>query len=132
MQIQVRINSTRTIQRLFSSSSSVTSACSETINLFLPIDSTGLYVAAYANSASNNLTRDWLPVIICASAVGSLNTRDCRIRNISLTSPPNCYTRLDIQIAYTNIGSVFNPQPILSAVIFHYQYQSVVSDRLID
>jgi hypothetical protein len=32
-----------------------------------------------------------------------------------------CYVKLDIQIAYTNIGSIYNPQPVLSAVIFNYQ-----------
>ena len=109
-------------------STSVSSSCASTTNFLLPIDSTNLVVAAYANSAASNLTRDWLPVILCTSEIGKINTRNCRVNNISSATSSNCYTRLDIQIAYTSIGSIYNPQHILSAVIFHYQSQSDVSE----
>jgi hypothetical protein len=88
----------------------------------MPITTDKLYVAAYADSNPSNITSDWLPVISCTYEIGSTNTGQCSdgfLQNQSTAD--SCYIRLDIQIAYTNIGSVLNPQPVLSAVIFHYQ-----------
>ena len=79
------------------------------------------YVAAYGNSNPSNVTSDWLPVISCTSEVGIPNNRECQMGNIINPPAGVCYVRLDIQIAYTKIGSVLNPQSVLSAVIFHYQ-----------
>jgi hypothetical protein len=80
-----------------------------------------IYVAAYGNSNPFNVTSDWLPVISCTSEIGIPNNRECQMGNIITSLAGVCYVRLDIQIAYTKIGSVLNPQPVLSAVIFHYQ-----------
>jgi hypothetical protein len=96
-------------------------------------NATNLYVGAYSNSNPADIYTDWLPVISCTFTIGSNQTAGCY--NSTLNSSPNglCYVKLDIQIAYTNIGSIYNPQPVLSAVIFNYQgfvsehlYQSVV------
>jgi len=87
-------------------------------------------VAAYGNPDPTNITGYWLPVTFCASEIGSANEPVCS--NVSVPSPSagQCYTRLDIQIAFANIGSVTNAQPILGAVIFHYQ--STVSKKFLD
>lgn len=108
---------------------SLSSAISSTLpGVLTPLNISNLYVAAYSNSDPSNITRDWLPVIVCTSTIGSSNTPNCRDVNINTASTTACYIRLDIQIAYTNIGSIFNPQPVLSAVIYHYQ--SLVSENL--
>ncbi|CAF1016244.1 unnamed protein product [Adineta steineri] len=105
-------------------------SCSNSFQLLMPYNSASLYVAAYSNSNPFNVSIDWLPVTSCTyTTQGDANTANC-ITGILLntTSATSCYSRLDIQIAYTNIGSVFNPQPVLSAVIFHYQgYQGALS-----
>ena len=93
-------------------------------------NSSSLYVAAYSNSDPTNITTDWLPVISCTSEIGSPNVRTCGNGILSNTTGTTCYIKLDIQIAYTNIGSVDNPQSVLSAVIFHYQ--GVVSENLLN
>ncbi|CAF3921682.1 unnamed protein product [Rotaria magnacalcarata] len=97
--------------------------------LLMPVTLRSLYVAAYNYSDPTNITTDWLPVVSCTSQIGSPNTVQCQ-NGILLSgdSPTQCYVKLDIQIAYTNIGSFNNPQPTLSAVIFHYQ--SVSSSSL--
>ncbi|CAM2708025.1 unnamed protein product [Rotaria socialis] len=97
--------------------------------LLMPVTLRSLYVAAYNYSNPTNVTTDWLPVISCTSEIGSPNTVQCQ-DGILLDgdSPTQCYVKLDIQIAYTNIGSFYNPQHTLSAVIFNYQ--SVPSSSL--
>ena len=87
----------------------------------MPVNSANLYVAAYSSADQLNITTDWLPVISCTSSIDSSNSPVCRNGILNTTSSDRCYTKLDIQIAYTNIGSINNPQSILSAVIFHYQ-----------
>ncbi len=86
-------------------------------------------MAAYSNSDPTNITSDWLPVQSCTSTTGSPNQYVCGPGIlINTTSDSLCYFRLDIQIAYTKIGSIDNPQSVLSAVIFHYQ--RLVSKKL--
>lgn len=87
----------------------------------MPINSTSVYVAAYSNSNPSNVTIDWLPVISCTSNIGSSNQSVCNLGKTNGSLNNICYTKLDIQISYTNIGSVLNPQHVLSAVIFYYQ-----------
>ena len=95
-------------------------SCTGMLATLSPIDPTNLRVAAYGNSSVSNSTRDWLPIRICISEIGSTNRPPCN--DINTVAPTTgCYSRLDIQIAYTNIGSIQNPQPVLSGVIFHYQ-----------
>ncbi|UJR14175.1 hypothetical protein I4U23_001170 [Adineta vaga] len=72
----------------------------------MPIDSTTFRVASYGNSDPSDIST---PNAVCQQG------------SIPSTTSDQCYNRLDIQIAYANIGSVDNPQPILGAVIFHYQ-----------
>ena len=91
-------------------------------NILTPLSVTNVSIGAYANSDPTNSTFDWLPIIVCTSQIGGSNTPNCRGVIISPTASGPCYVRLDIQIAYTNIGSVFNPQHVLSAVIYYYQY----------
>ena len=93
---------------------------SDTLGILTPLGLTNISVGAYRNSDPFNATRDWLPVIVCKSQIGSPSTSTCREVNIYTDS--NYYVRLDIQIAYTAIGSILNPQYVLSAVIYHYQY----------
>ncbi|CAF0790321.1 unnamed protein product [Adineta ricciae] len=102
----------------------LTSTCPNSFDLFPAIGSSDLYVAAYSDSDTNNVTSDWLPVIYCTSQLGSPNIRQCNKGILNSTSSSSCYSRLDIQIAYSNIGYLSNPQSVLSAVIFHYQYSS--------
>ncbi|CAF1180887.1 unnamed protein product [Adineta steineri] len=78
-------------------------------------------IAARGNSDPSNLSDDWLPIIFCTSQIGSSSGAVCQNGSMPSISSSSCYTRLDIQIAYANIGAVTNPQPILGAVIFHYQ-----------
>ena len=100
-----------------------TTTCQDLHSLFINVNSTNLYVAAYSNPNFTNTTTDWLPVITCTSAVGLPSSYSCTNGlTVNLTSTAVCYIRLDIQIAYTNIGSIINPQAVLSAVIFHYQW----------
>ena len=97
----------------------------------MPTNSTNLYVAAYSNSNPLNISNDWLPVISCTSQIGSSNTDGCQIGVLNSSTNSLCYVKLDIQIAYTNIGSIYNPQPVLSAVIFNYQGLALVSQHLL-
>lgn len=90
--------------------------------ILTPLNSNNISVAAYSNSDPTNATSDWLPVIVCKSQIGASTTPNCRDVNIITDSTTICFVRLDIQIAYTNIGSIFNPQRVLSAVIYYYQY----------
>lgn len=96
-------------------------SCPNTNYFILPTNSTSAYVAAYIDSNPSNVTTDWLPVISCPSAIGSSDGVRCVLNPISNDSSGNCIVKLDIQISYTNIGSVLNPQHVLSAVIFNYQ-----------
>lgn len=95
----------------------------------MPTASASLYVAAYSNPNRTSITTDWLPVKSCTSEIGKPSNYLCSdtIRQFS-SSDTLCYTKLDIQISYTNIGTLSNPQHILSAVIFHFQGQ--VSENL--
>jgi hypothetical protein len=93
----------------------------------MPFSSLNLYVAAYGNPDPSNITGYWLPVTFCTSETGSSNDPVCQPVSVSTPTSGQCYNRLDIQIAYANIGSVTNPQPILGAVVFHYQ--RVVSEK---
>lgn len=88
----------------------------------MPVTLSSLYVAAYRNPDSSNIARDWLPVLYCTSTVGAPNARLCG-NGVLLRADwgTSCYVKLDIEIAYTRIGSVYNPQPVISAIIFHYQ-----------
>jgi hypothetical protein len=99
-----------------------TRTCPDLHALFMKVGVTNLYVAAYSNPNFANASTDWLPVITCTSAVGTPSSRQCQ-NGLLLTLNTNglCYIRLDIQIAYTYIGSVLNPQAVLSAVIFNYK-----------
>ncbi|CAF1117493.1 unnamed protein product [Rotaria sordida] len=90
-------------------------------NIFMPFNSFNLYVAAYGNANPLNISGYWLPVTYCIFEIGSSNEPVCQQGSIPSSSTNQCYIRLDIQIAYANIGSVTNPQPILGAVVFHYQ-----------
>ncbi|CAF0912527.1 unnamed protein product [Rotaria sordida] len=96
--------------------------CPNIYDILMPINATNLYVAAYSNPNMSNSTNDWLRVISCISGIGSPNIFQCQ-NGIKLYSSSDvvCYVKLDIQIAYTKIGSISNPQFVLSAVIFHYQ-----------
>ncbi len=85
-------------------------------------------MAAYGNPDPSNITGYWLPVTLCTSEIGSNSQPVCQTGSVPSPSAAQCYIRLDIQIAYANIGSVTNPQPILGAVIFHYQ--RVVSKKV--
>ncbi|CAF0833717.1 unnamed protein product [Adineta ricciae] len=102
----------------------LSSTCPNSFDLFPATGSLDLYVAAYSDSDTNNVTSDWLPVIYYTSQLGSPNIRLFGKGILNSTSSGSCYSRLDIQIAYTNIGYLSNPQSVLSAVIFHYQYSS--------
>ncbi|CAF4501655.1 unnamed protein product [Rotaria socialis] len=93
----------------------------ELSSIFLSFTSFNIYVAAYGNSDPSNITGNWLPVTYCVYDIGSSNEPVCLSGSRPDPSGNECYTRMDIQIAYANIGSVSNPQPILGAVIFHYQ-----------
>ncbi|CAF2418718.1 unnamed protein product [Rotaria sp. Silwood2] len=107
---------------------SVPTNCSDLYKLLIPIDSIDLYVAAYSNPDATNITRDWLPAISCTSEIGSPNIRQCQNGiKVYSNSDGSCHVKLDIQIAYTKIGSISNPQSLLSAVIFHYQTISSTS-----
>ncbi len=99
-------------------------------NILLPFSSPNLYVSAYGNPDPSNITGYWLPVTFCTSEIGSSAAAVCQTGSVPNSSASECYNRLDIQIAYANIGSVTNPQPILGAVIFHYQ--RVVSEKCLD
>jgi hypothetical protein len=87
-------------------------------------------VAAYGNPDPTNITGYWLPVTYCTSAIGSTNQPVCQTGSVPTLSAGQCYTRLDVQIAYANIGAVTNPQPILGAVVFHFQ--TIVSENFLD
>ncbi|CAF3430845.1 unnamed protein product [Rotaria sp. Silwood1] len=108
--------------------STTQTTCPNLYDLLMPINSTNLYVAAYSNSDQFNITTDWLPVISCVSEIGSPSNRLCQ-NGIKISPSVNglCDVKLDIQIAYTKIGSISNPQSVLSAVIFHYQGRTVAS-----
>jgi hypothetical protein len=94
----------------------------------MPVSSSALYVAVYGNSDPSNITGNWLQAMSCTSEIGSSDVPVCQTGFLpSSPSSDQCYIRLDIQIAYANIGSVTNPQPVLGAVVFHYQ--RVVSIR---
>ncbi len=99
-------------------------------NILLPFSSSNLYVSAYGNPDPSNITGYWLPVTFCTSEIGSSAAPVCQTGSAPISSAGQCYNRLDIQIAYANIGSVTNPQPILGAVIFYYQ--RVVSEKFFD
>jgi hypothetical protein len=110
-------------------SATSTTNCSGLPTLYIPNNSRNLYVAAYSNPNQMNTSSDWLPVIFCASTIGTPTQYQCN-NDIITNSLFNqlCFIKLDIQIDYTNIGSIFNPQPVLSAVIFNYQ--GIVSEKL--
>ncbi|CAF1309533.1 unnamed protein product [Didymodactylos carnosus] len=96
-----------------------------TCQLALSINASEQFViGAYGNSSVDN-ANDWLPVFYCTSSEGQTENPVCDTGY----QPPNpnspCITRLDIQIAYANIGSITNPQPVLGAVVFHYQTNRV-------
>jgi hypothetical protein len=91
---------------------------------------TNLYVAAYGDPDPSNITGYWLPVIYCTSEIGSSSQPVCQTGSGPTPSATQCYTRLDVQIAYANIGAVTNPQPILGAVVFHFQ--RIVSEKFLD
>ena len=98
------------------------STCPDLHTLFMNVQATNLYVAAYSNPSFSNASTDWLPVITCTSELGSPASALCQLGLlVNLLSTGVCYVRLDIQIAYTNIGTIENPQAVLSAVIFNYQ-----------
>jgi hypothetical protein len=96
-------------------------------NIFVPFSSVNVFVAAYGNPDPANITGYWLPVTYCTSEIGSSNAPVCQQGSVPTPSSNQCYIRLDIQIAYANVGSVTNPQPVLGAVVFHYQ--RVVSEK---
>ncbi len=103
--------------------------CPDLHTLFIQTNSNNLYVAAYSDSNPSNITSDWLPVISYTSyTTSTTSTGDQNGILTSTATSAACYIKLDIQIAYTNIGSVLNPQPVLSAVIFNYQ--GIVSENL--
>ena len=89
---------------------------------------TDLYVGVYGNADPSNITGHWVKVTTCTSEIGSSDPPDCQAGFLPNPSATQCYARLDTQIAYANIGSVTNPQPVLGAVVFHYQ--RTVSDPL--
>ena len=82
---------------------------------------TDLYMGVYGNADPSNVTGHWVRVTSCTSEIGSSSPPDCQPGFLPNPSATQCYMRLDIQIAYANIGSVTNPQPVLGAVVFHYQ-----------
>ena len=77
-------------------------------------------MAAAGSSDTSNIGNAWLPVITCTSEIGSSDAPVCQSGSLP-TLTTQCYVRLDIQIAYANIGAVANAQPVLGAVIFNYQ-----------
>ena len=90
-------------------------------NILMPFDPATFRVAAFANASPSSGLVNWLPVTYCTSEVGSSAEAVCTQGSVTAPSTGQCYNRLDIQIAYANIGSVGNPQPILGAIILHYQ-----------
>lgn len=110
------------ISLFFLSSPSTTTACaSATLPLLTDFYNLAGYFAAYSVYDPANITSDWLPIISCTSAIGSPDSAECVTGSPSIRTTDLCYVRLDIQIAFTKIGSYLNPQSILSAVIFNYQ-----------
>lgn len=126
-------NKSRLVLSLFSFDS-LSNGCpniNQSTNVFTPYDVGNLYVAAYGNPNPSNITGYWLPVQFCTSEIGSSVDPVCsESSSILNTVTSECYIRLDIQIIYANIGSVTNPQPILGAVVFHYQ--RTVSDKFLN
>lgn len=101
--------------------SAISTCAGTTLSLLTDLWNVSSYVAAYSISDPGNITNDWLPIISCTSAIGSPDSVECVVGSLSLRANDLCYVRLDIQIAYTKIGSYLNPQSILTAVIFNYQ-----------
>ena len=90
-------------------------------NVLMPINATALRIAASGSPDSSTISSPWLSVTYCASETGSTGNAVCQQNSIPTWTIGQCYDRVDIQIAYANIGSVSNPQPIIGAVVFHYQ-----------
>ena len=97
-------------------------------NIFMPFNSFDLFVAANGSFDPSSITDNWLRVTYCTYEIGSSNEPQCG-QSVSSVSEDQCYIRLDIQIAYANIGAINNAQPILGAVAFHYQ--RIVSEHFI-
>ena len=104
-----------------------TDVATDTLAQLAPFRTTATYIAAYSISDVANITTDWLPVISCTSDIGSPSAAVCIAGAFQPATTQNAYLRLDIQIEYTKIGSLANPQSVLSGVIFNYQ--SIVSDH---
>ena len=90
-------------------------------NIFIPFDSLDIRVAGRGNSNPSTISDAWLSVTYCSFEIGSTNEPTCTTGSPPSLSSNECYTRLDIQIAYAKIGAVANSQPIIGAVAFHFQ-----------
>lgn len=87
----------------------------------MPFDPANFRVGAFANADPSDASTNWLPVTYCTSEAGSSAEAVCQRGAVVAPSTTQCYNRLDIQIAYANIGSVGNPQPIIGAIVLHYR-----------
>ena len=89
---------------------------------FLGTILTNIYIGTYGNSDVANFNSDqWKQVTTCTSEIGSSDVPVCQTGLVPTVTANQCYVRLDIQIAYANIGAVANPQSVIGAVVFHYQ-----------
>ena len=115
------------ISNIFSINSFLSSSpCLSASNLQANLNSSSpanLYFGIYGNSDLNTPSQ-WLQVTVCTSEIGSSAAPICQTGAVP-DQANQCYVRLDIQVAYANIGEVSNPQPVLGAVVLHYQ--SIVS-----
>ncbi|CAF1491043.1 unnamed protein product [Adineta ricciae] len=100
-------------------------------NVLMPINATTLRIAASGSPDSSTISSPWLSVTYCVSETGSTADAVCQQNSIPTWTTGQCYDRVDIQIAYANVGSVSNPQPIIGAVVFHYQRSTVTNTTLL-
>ena len=82
-------------------------------------DPSTLYVSNSGNP--DGTSNPWKHPLYCTSVIGSTDSVTCSSTAIPSLSASQCFTRVDIQISYANLGSVSNPQPILGEVIYHFQ-----------
>lgn len=78
-----------------------------------------LYASIYGNP--DVMSDPWQRPSFCTSTTGSTESATCSKDSIPSPATSQCFTRVDIQIIYANLGSVTNPQAILSSVIYHFQ-----------
>lgn len=93
----------------------------------MPYNFINLNVAGKGSSDPTNTSDSWLPITYCTSQIGSTSGLVCQTNSVPSSSSGQCYIRLDVQIAFANFGSVTNPQPILGAVVYHFQSSTITA-----